>query len=73
MTKAQAQGYMRRYRAMNRFEREELRRETPEVKFRQICALFFSADQMGWTKDLTAEDAAGHASWSQMQRAYLER
>jgi hypothetical protein len=73
MTKAQALAYMRRWRAVNRFQAEESRNSPVTIRFRQLSALFFSAKAFNWDKQLAAEDAVAHAWWSRLQKAYLER
>ncbi len=73
MTKAQARAYVRGWEAANRRERVALRSATPQENFRQLCALFASADLLDWKQQLAEEDAAGHTVWSRLQKAYLER
>jgi hypothetical protein len=73
LTKAQAQAYMRRWRLVNRVQRDELRRTPQAVKFQQLCALFSSAKTFGWEERLAAEDAIAHEWWSRLQKAYLAR
>jgi hypothetical protein len=73
MTKSQALAYVRGWKAVNRFQQEESRKTPVTTRFRQLSALFFSAKAFDWDKQLAAEDAAAHAWWSRLQKAYLER
>jgi len=73
MTKTQALAFMRGWRAVDRFEREELRNTPVAAKFRQLSALFFSAKAFNWEDRLAAEDAIAHEWWSRLQEAYFER
>jgi hypothetical protein len=73
LTKSQALAYIRRWRAVNRFQQEESRKTPVATRFRQLSALFFSAKAFNWERQLAAEDAAAHDWWRRLQKAYLER
>jgi hypothetical protein len=70
ITKAQARAFRERWQAVNDAEREELRRTSPEVKLRQLEALFAMSQQLGWTAALAAEEAEVRERWNRLRKAY---
>ena len=70
MTKTQAQAFRQRWQMVNDAECEELRRTPPELKLRQLDALFALAGQLGWMPALSAEEAEVRERWNRLRKAY---
>ena len=73
LTKAQVQPYMAHWRAARAAEIKELRAATPEHRLRQMAALMFSADALGWATAPEAEVAATRARWARLRSVYAPR
>ncbi len=70
ISRKEARAWRKRWAAVNRAEIEELRRTTPEEKFRQLCALMESAKALGWARALAAEEAEVRERWMRLRKAY---
>ncbi len=70
MTKAEARAWRRRWKLVNEFQREELRRTPIEVKFRQLAYLMEFARQFPPTKKELRERAEVRERWSRLRKAY---
>ena len=57
MTKDEARQFTERWRLVNEFVTEEVRRTPPEVKLQQLAVLYAAGRTLGWTEKLaTGED-----------------
>ncbi|TWT44156.1 hypothetical protein RAS1_05640 [Phycisphaerae bacterium RAS1] len=72
MTKAQARAWKRGWKLVNEFEREELRKTSIEVKFRQLAAMMQSAFALGWDTSAPAELKAIRAMWVRLKKAHRD-
>ena len=70
ISKAEAKAFKKRWEAVNEAEREELRATSAEQKARQLAALMISAEQVGWTESLAAEEAEVRDRWIRIRKAY---
>ena len=68
MTKEMAQEWMAGWRAVEERQREELRKESFEEKFRALAFLMASVDLFD-TSLLDAEDAVARERWARLQSA----
>jgi hypothetical protein len=66
MTKESAQAWMAGWRAVEKRQREELRKESFEEKFRALAFLMASTDLFD-TSLLDAEDAVARERWAQLR------
>jgi len=73
MTREQALAYKRRYEIVNAHEREELRRTSVEVKFRQLCSLMASVKAMGWDEALAEGEQDVRIRWQRIRKAAQAR
>ncbi|NIA14403.1 MAG: hypothetical protein GWP08_09995 [Nitrospiraceae bacterium] len=67
MTKEDGIVFRRRWQAVARAERAELRALTPEQRLRQLEALMASVDSMGWSEELAAEEAVVRERWLRLK------
>jgi hypothetical protein len=72
MTKGMAQQWMAGWQAMEARQREELRKESYEEKFRSLAFLMASADLFDMSL-LATEDAVTRARWARLQSTILGR
>ena len=72
MTKEMTQEWMAGWRALEERQREELRKESFEEKFRALAILMASVDLFD-TSLLDAEDAVARARWSRLQSLIAHR
>ena len=70
MTKRAALQFVRCGKAVNDFEREELRSTPPAEKFRQLQALMHSAIALGWDDDDSEATAAVRNRWNRLRELY---
>ncbi len=70
MTKQAAQQFMKRWKAVNNFERRELRKTTPAEKFRQLEALMQSATAFGWDGEDREATEAVRTRWTRLRDRY---
>lgn len=70
ITKAEARAFRERWEAINAAEQEELRTTSVAHKLRQLAALMASAERLGWTEALTAEENEVRDRWNQLRRIY---
>ncbi len=68
LSKAEAQAWMRRWRAVNEFQRQELRRVTVETKARQLAAMMRMALALGWQTSTDEELDRVRALWVQLKK-----
>ena len=67
MTKKAARQFVNRWKAVNDFERQELRNTDPAEKFRQLEALMQSAAAFGWDREDREATEAVRARWRQLR------
>jgi len=72
MTKEMARDWMAGWRALEERQREELRKESFEEKFRALAFLMASADLFD-TSSLDAEDKVARARWARLQSSTIQR
>lgn len=70
MTKTEARAFQKRWRAINKIEREELRSASVADKLRQLAALMASVDQLGWREALDEEEIRVRDRWARLRKAY---
>ena len=63
--------WLRRWRLVNKQEREELRHTSIEVKLRQLAALMASASELGWDEERASEELCARERWQRLRRAYM--
>ncbi|MBI2941071.1 MAG: hypothetical protein HYY04_11605 [Chloroflexi bacterium] len=68
MTKAEAEAFKARWKAVNAAEIEELRATPPERKLRQLASLMATARALGWDEALAAEEAEVRERWIKLKR-----
>ena len=69
-TKADYIAYMTRWRAVNEYERSELRRTPVAHKLKQLAALMASAALFPRDEASLAEDAKARERWNVLRKAY---
>ena len=72
MTKEDGVMFRRRWEAVARAERAELRALTPEQRLRQFATLLALGQSMGRDEDREAEVAVVRERWSRLKRAVLK-
>jgi hypothetical protein len=70
MTKRAARQFVKRWKAINDFERQELRSTPPGEKFRQPEALMQSAAAFGWDGEERKTTEAVRTRWRRLQERY---
>jgi len=70
MTRDQALDWKRRMERLNAFEREELRRTSPDTKLRQLVSLMHTVSALGWYEALSSEDKAVRALWKKLRERH---
>lgn len=70
ISRGEAQAFKRRWEAVNAAERGELATTPLADKFRQLAALLISAQKLGWTEDLAAEENLVRERWARLRRKY---
>jgi len=70
MTSSDAQAWMAGWKALERRERDELRNESHEEKFKALAFLMASADLFDLSQ-LETEDAIARARWARLQSSML--
>lgn len=70
ISRGEAQGFKRRWEAVNAAERRELATTPLADKFHQVAALLTSAQKLGWTEDLAAEENLVRERWARLHREY---
>jgi len=68
ITSAEAKSFRKRWKAVNAAEREELINTPIMHKLLQLAALMASAEPMGWTGALAAEEAEVRDRWSRLRK-----
>lgn len=63
MTKDEARQFTERWRLVNEFVTEEVRRTPPEVKLRQLAVLYEAGRTLGWTEKLAAGEDEVRERW----------
>lgn len=71
MTKEEAKAWKAGFEAVERIERDELQRESPEEKFRALAFLMASAGLFDMSA-LEAEDNIARARWAQLQSTVID-
>jgi len=72
MTKEMAQKWIAGWRALEDRQRQELRKESLDEKFRALSFLMASADLFDMST-LDAEDAVARARWAWLQSSAIDR
>lgn len=72
MTSSDAQSWMAGWRALEKRESDELRKESHQDKFKALAFLMASADLFDLSQ-LESEDAVARARWSRLQSLMLGR
>jgi transcriptional regulator with XRE-family HTH domain len=70
LTREEAQAFKQRWKVVNAAEKEELASTPMAHKFRQLAALMTSAEELGWTEALAAEESQVRDRWTRLRRAY---
>lgn len=70
MTKRAAQQFVKRWKAVNDYERQELRNTPPPEKFRQLEALMQSATVFGWDGEDREATEAVRTRWTRLRDRY---
>jgi hypothetical protein len=70
MTKAEGRAFKLRWRRVNRFEEEELRQSSLDLKLRQLAALMASVKPLGWTEALAEGEAEVRDRWQRLRKVY---
>ncbi len=68
ISRAEARSFKKRWESVNAAERKGLR-ATPVIdKLRQLAALMASAEKLGWTQALAAEDTEVRDRWNRLRK-----
>jgi len=70
MTKLDGRQFVKRWKAINAFERQELRNTPPAEKFRQLEALMQSAPAFGWNGEEQKSTEAVRTRWRRLRESY---
>jgi hypothetical protein len=70
MTRAEVRAFAAGWKLVNAREERELRQTSSTQKLRQLAALMASADELGWTKALAAEEEEVRRRWLKLRKAY---
>jgi transcriptional regulator with XRE-family HTH domain len=70
LTRREAKAFKRRWEAVNLAEREELAKTSVADKFHQVAALLASAQKLGWTEVLAAEDDLIRQRWAWLRKGH---
>jgi transcriptional regulator with XRE-family HTH domain len=70
LTREEARSFKKRWEAVNAAERQELATTEVAHKFRQLAALFTSAEKFGWTESRAGEESQGKDQWARLRRGY---
>jgi hypothetical protein len=68
LTEAQAQAFQKRWAILDAAEREELVSTSMTLKFRQLAVLMASAQKLGWTEELAAEEDEVRKRWARLRQ-----
>lgn len=71
MTKEEARAWRERWKLVNDFEREELRRMSMAEKSRQLEVLMNTAHECGWQTSTDEEIARVRNLWIRLKRAAI--
>lgn len=69
MNHSEAHAWLARWKEVDERAILELRRLTPEQKFRQLSSLMNSARHFAWPESEAAEDATVRELWNRLRRA----
>ena len=67
ITHGEALAFQARWRAVNSYRTQELRRMMPKEKLSQLDTLMRTADEMGWRTALAKDDWGGHERWNELR------
>ncbi|MBI2346544.1 MAG: hypothetical protein HYV03_06645 [Deltaproteobacteria bacterium] len=70
LTRREALEYVRRYRAMNAIEREELRRAPLRIRARQVAHMMGFCLGMGWYTSSAAEIREVRQRWNRLREHF---
>ncbi len=68
ITKIEAKAFRKRWAEVNAAEIAELRATSKAHKLRQLIALMSSAEPLGWSKRLAAEESEVRRRWQQLRK-----
>jgi hypothetical protein len=66
----EAKAWQARWKLVNEFEKEELRRTPLDLKLQQFNTLLGWARQLGWEQELAREEAEVRERWIRLRKAY---
>ncbi|MBI1899870.1 MAG: hypothetical protein HYS13_01995 [Planctomycetia bacterium] len=72
LTSAKARAWKTRWKRVNLAERRELRRTSPDERFRQLAALMASASSLGASETSPGEEAEVRERWNRLRKAYRD-
>jgi len=64
LSKAEAAQFKARWARVNRFEREELRATSPEIKLCQLAVMMSAARELGWEDSLGEGEDEVRRRWN---------
>lgn len=70
ITKKEARDFKRRWKAVNEFEKIELRRTSPAQKLRQLAVLMQCVKDFGWDEALKEGEAEVRERWLKLKKLY---
>jgi len=70
LTRAQALAFQKRWRIVQRAQKQELRLTSPDQKLRQLAVMMESVNAMGWRDALASEEAGVRMRWNRLRTAY---
>ena len=70
MTKEQARAFKDRWKLVNEYEKEELRRTPPDLRLQQFNTLLTWTHEFGWTEALAEGEAEVRERWVRLKKAY---
>lgn len=71
MTKAEAQAFKERWRMVNEFVDEEIRKTPPAVKLQQLSSLYNTAVFFGWIDKLRKGEEEVWIRWQKLREKYV--
>jgi hypothetical protein len=72
LTRTEARQFRARWELVNTAEQMELQSTSLDQKLRQLAALMASAEAMGWTEALAAEEAEVRDRWNRLRAIFGE-
>ncbi|MBK8316947.1 MAG: hypothetical protein IPL01_24225 [Acidobacteria bacterium] len=72
MTKEQAREYIDRWRLVNEHIKQEIRETPPELKLKQMAAIFGAAEYLGWKAPPSHDDEQASERWRILREIYAK-